>query len=141
MPPSPQPSSNGPSVAAIDTSVLVRFLAQDDPEQAARARDLVEGEPVWVPLTVLLETEWVLRRLLGRPRTQILQLLAAFAGLPNVTVENPARLAQALMLAETGMDFADALHLAATPEGEGFATYDADLIRRARQAGLRAFAP
>jgi hypothetical protein len=46
---------------AVDTNVVVRYLVNDNAAQAARARRLVEREDIFVPLTVLLETEWVLR--------------------------------------------------------------------------------
>lgn len=49
----------------IDTNVLVRYLAQDDPEQAALATRLLESlssaAPAFVSQVVLAETVWVLR--------------------------------------------------------------------------------
>lgn len=50
---------------ALDTNVLVRFLTQDDPVQAAAAKHIVEsaqnrGERLFVPLIVLCELGWVL---------------------------------------------------------------------------------
>ncbi len=47
---------------AIDTNVIVRYLVADDREQARRARELIDGGRVFIATTVLLETEWVLRR-------------------------------------------------------------------------------
>ena len=52
---------------AIDTNVVVRFLVNDDPEQAQRARRLIESEDVFLSTTALLETEWVLRVAYKRP--------------------------------------------------------------------------
>ena len=46
---------------AIDTNVVVRVLTGDDPVQSARARAILEAGDVFIPLTVILETEWVLR--------------------------------------------------------------------------------
>ena len=45
----------------VDTDVVVRHLTNDDEAQAARARRLIERHDVFLPLTVLLEAEWVLR--------------------------------------------------------------------------------
>ncbi len=50
----------------IDTNVLVRFLVRDHETQFQRARRLIQrdvgtGQPVFVSLLMLLETEWVLR--------------------------------------------------------------------------------
>jgi predicted nucleic-acid-binding protein len=68
-------------VVVIDTNVLIRFLAQDDPAQTARAIQLIANEGVWVSMTVLLEAEWVMRRILGMKPTRILALLRAFVGM------------------------------------------------------------
>ena len=46
-----------------DTNVLVRALVQDDPEQAKAATDLLESEElIAIPVPVLCELVWVLRR-------------------------------------------------------------------------------
>ena len=97
---------------AVDTNVIVRYLTRDDAEQFAKANALIRDEEVFVRATVLLETEWVLRRGYRFSRTQIIAALAAFAGLPRVTLEEPTAAAKALDWARRGMDFADALHLA-----------------------------
>lgn len=121
---------------AIDANVLVRVLTGDDPDQAARARALVTAGPVFLPLTVCLEAEWVLRSGYGFPPDRIAAALRAFAGLPTVQVEAPARLALALDRMAAGMDFADALHLGAAPPEAGFATFDRRMIRAAARLGL-----
>ena len=48
---------------AADTNVIVRLLTDDEPRQTAQARRLFETETIFLPKTVLLEAEWVLRRL------------------------------------------------------------------------------
>lgn len=48
-------------MTALDTNVVVRFLVNDDDQQAQRARALIAAGNVHIPPTVLLETEWVLR--------------------------------------------------------------------------------
>lgn len=73
---------------------------------------------------MLLETEWVLRRGYRFRRTQIIAALAAFAGLPHVTLEEPAATAKALDWAQRGMDFADALHLAKAEGCEAMISFD-----------------
>ena len=123
-------------MVAIDANVVVRFLTGDDPEQSARARALVERGDVFVATTVMLETEWILRSAYGFGRTAVVDALRAFAGLPRVRVEDPARLAEALDRAATGFDFADALHLATPEAAEGFATFDTRLILAARRMWL-----
>jgi predicted nucleic-acid-binding protein len=55
---------------ALDINVLVRYLVQDDPEQAALASRLIEdvltpSEPGFVSLVVLAQTAWLLERVYG----------------------------------------------------------------------------
>lgn len=121
---------------AIDTNVIVRFLTGDDPGQAARARTLIESQDVLASSTVLMEAEWVLRNAYDLDRIAVVQALAAFAGLPRVFVQEPERVAKALDWARTGMDFADALHLAGARECEAFVTFDRRFVKAA--AGLEA---
>ena len=57
----------------------------------------------------------------GFAGNKVAAALRSFSGRPNVSVESPARLAEALDRAEKGMDFADALHLGAAARCEGHA--------------------
>lgn len=50
--------------------------------------------------------------------------LRAFADLPGVSVESPGPTAEVLDRVEKGMDFADALHLAAAARCEALLTFD-----------------
>lgn len=120
---------------AVDTNVVVRYLTQDDPKQADKARALIGHQPVFVPRTVILEVEWVLRGVYELPPEQIILALRAFAGLPGISIEDPALVAKALGWAEGGMDFADAMHLAAADGCEGFVTFDKRLARSAARVG------
>jgi predicted nucleic-acid-binding protein len=109
---------------AVDTNVIVRYLTGDDAEQFAKASALVRDEDVCVCTTVLLETEWVLRRGYRFSRERVVAALAAFAGLPRVTLENPDLTAKALDWTQRGMDFADALHLAHAQGCEALVSFD-----------------
>ncbi|HLW90042.1 MAG TPA: type II toxin-antitoxin system VapC family toxin [Roseiarcus sp.] len=120
---------------AIDTNIIVRYLVGDDPNQARRAKALVDGAAVFVATTTLLEAEWVLRRAVGYATADTLAALKAFVGLDNVTLEDEALVAQAFDWAERGMDFADALHLAKTADCEAFISFDRNLAKAARRFG------
>jgi predicted nucleic-acid-binding protein len=109
---------------AVDTNVIVRYLTGDDDEQFAKADALIRGEDVYVCTTVVLETEWVLRRGYRFSRERIVAALTAFAGLPRVTLEEPALAAKALEWMRSGLDFADALHLAKAAGCEAFVSFD-----------------
>ena len=109
---------------AVDTNIIVRYLTADHPEQLAKASALIRSEDVYVCTTVLLETEWVLRRGYRFSRDQIIAGLTAFAGLPRVTLEDSALIAKALAWMRAGLDFVDALHLAKAGGGEAFVSFD-----------------
>jgi predicted nucleic-acid-binding protein len=118
---------------AVDTNIVVRYLTGDHPQQTDLAKALIDKEDIFVSATVLLETEWVLRKLYGWTNAPLAKALRGFAGLPRMTVENPSRVLQALDLTENGMDFADALHLAQAMNCDAFVTFDRHLARAARR--------
>jgi predicted nucleic acid-binding protein len=120
---------------AIDTNVVVRYLTGDDPDQSYRARALIDGQTVFVPVTVVLETAWVLRSAYGFPAADTIRALRSFGGLTTVTIEDAGPVAAALDLAETGMDLADALHLVRSAHCKGFASFDRRFVTSARAAG------
>jgi predicted nucleic-acid-binding protein len=129
-------------VIAVDTNIIVRLLVGDDPAQGKQAYDLFSREPeIFIAKTVILETAWVLQSIYGFPRVDVAVAVRRVAGLPNAVVENAKQLARALDLVGLGLDFADALHLAAGPEAEPFYTFDGALIRRATAQGLVVAAP
>lgn len=125
-------------MTAIDTNLIVRVVTNDDPAQTRRARALLASGPVWVPKTVLLETEWVLRSAYDLSPTAIARALRTFLGLPNVTVEDAETARRALDTYSAGMDFAAALHLASASHAAArFATFDRALrLRAAKTHGL-----
>lgn len=122
---------------AIDANLIVRYLTGDHAQQSARARALIDGESVFVAITIFLEVEWVLRSAYAYQAADVARALRVFAGLPTVTIEDGAMVAAALDLAEKGMDFADALHLTRTGHCEGFATFDRKLVKAAKAAGYQ----
>jgi predicted nucleic acid-binding protein len=117
---------------AIDTNVVVRYLAADHPEQSRNAKELVESEKVFLCTTVLLESEWVLRSVYGLSSAAVAEALGAFAGLPNVTIKDAALAAKALDWTARGLDFADALHLAKAQGCEAFVSFDRRFAKAAK---------
>lgn len=116
-------------IVSIDTNVVVRFLTNDEPRQFEKAFSLIIEKQVFVPDTVILETEWVLRYAYSFSPRRIGEALRSFLGLANVSVEDPARLELALSWHEEGLDFADALHLASCQHTPYFATFDKALLK------------
>lgn len=112
-------------MTALDTNILVRVLTEDDPAQVEAARDLLGSDDSFhVPITVLLETGWVLEALYELDPTVVANGLRQFLGLPNVEIDRPNQVAQALHWYEEGMDFADAIHLAWSEDADRLATFD-----------------
>ena len=119
---------------AIDTNVVVRYLTGDHPDQSPRARTLVDGQPVFVPVTVTLETEWVLRSVYKLPRERMAAFFRLLLQSENAMVEDPGTVERALGWYEQGADFADALHLAAC-NGAEMQTFDERFCKQARKIG------
>lgn len=120
---------------AADTNVLVRLATQDDLKQCAIVTQLLEHHQVLVLRTVLLEAEWVLRARYQRTNKEIGSFFKWLLESQNIEVEDPETLAQAIELYSDGMDFADSLHLVGS-KGLGFHTFDRELARRAKRAGI-----
>ena len=67
--------------------------------------------------------------------------MRAFAGLSDVSVENPVLLAEALDRVDKGMDFADALHLGSAARCDAMLTFDRRFVATARDAPVRVVEP
>lgn len=123
---------------ALDTNVLVRCLTLDDPSQVPAAQALLgHANGVFVSKTVLLELEWVLRAAYRLPPPVVHAAIAGLCGLPNLTLEDPGQVTQALADHSNGLDFADALHVASSIADEGLFSFDVALVRAAKDAGRK----
>jgi predicted nucleic-acid-binding protein len=121
---------------ALDTNILARFFVDDpDDPQSAKQRPAAASalsESAFVSVTVLLEFEWVLRGFYSLPRRTIVEVLRALVGIEHLTIEDRNAALAAIDALESGMDFADALHIARSSNTSGFVTFDRRLARRAR---------
>ena len=99
----------------LDTNVLVRFVVQDDPEQAEAAGRLIENRctresPGLVSGLVLAELVWVLRGAYRLEKPVVVSVLRQILQTAELTVDNPALVWAALSDFENGSaDFADCL--------------------------------
>lgn len=118
---------------ALDTNVIVRLVTNDDPPQARRAASLLESSATYLPKTVVLEVEWVLRSAYGLSPKVIHETFTKLLAVTGVRVEEPEVVSRALRLYAEGMDFADALHLCSSEVASSFATFDARLVKSARR--------
>lgn len=118
---------------AVDTNVVVRFLTGDDKSQYKKALTLFERHDIFIPDSVILECEWVLRFAYEFTPNSICEAFSKLFGLPNVRIENPTSISQAIQWHAQGLDFADAIHLSRSQQFDQFFTFDTKFIRRAKK--------
>ena len=128
---------------AVDTNILARFYCDDpdDPEaarQRPRARRVMTGSPaIFVPLSVILELEWVMRGFYELTPESFCAAVEHLLGMPHVTVERWEAVQDAVDLHRRGLDLADALHWACSQSCTRVETFDdRGFVRRARRLNL-----
>ena len=105
-------------MAALDTNILVRFLVEDDPAQLAAAKKLIarcvrSGETLYIPITVALELEWVLRANFGFGKLAVVQTFSQLLSAAELSFESEGAVEVALALYNRGSaDYSDCLHVA-----------------------------
>ena len=125
------------SMIAVDTNILVRYVVNDDAEQAQQAKELLRDNRVFISKTVILETEWVLRGVYKLPQESVLKGLLSILGLENVSLENEYQIAQAIEYYQQGLDFADALHYVANKQIDNFYTFDEKFVKKSQLLSLK----
>jgi predicted nucleic-acid-binding protein len=99
----------------LDTNVLVRYLAQDDPVQSPRATDLIEQrlteeEPGFISVVAMAEIAWVLERAYGLADRDIAAAIEAILQAELLVVESEQEVFTAMTALTDGRgSFADAL--------------------------------
>ena len=94
-------------IITADTNVLVRAVVGDDPQQSAMAgAALRQADAIAVPLPVLCELVWVLRRVYAFSSADCVQAIEALLTSRTVVTDRPSVTAS-LKLLTTGGDFAD----------------------------------
>lgn len=96
----------------LDTSILVRFLVQDDPGQGALAGELLANctaeSPGFVCREVLVEVVWVLERAYKFPTGKVVMALDLLLSAEELIVEASDEVALAAeRYHHSGTDFAD----------------------------------
>ena len=99
----------------LDTNVLVRYFAQDDPIQSRKAveiieRRLTEDEPGFVSVVTMVETVWVLSRVYGLRDHEIVRVVEGMLQSDTLVVQNEQEVFTAVAALRSGRgSFADAL--------------------------------
>ena len=98
----------------LDTNVLVRYIMQDDPKQAAKATKLIESlsveAPGFVPTIALVELGWVLSSSYGLTRAQLGQAFESLLRTKEFVIDRADQLLKALRVFNaSSADLADCL--------------------------------
>jgi len=101
-------------MTGLDTNVLLRFLLQDEPNQSAKAAELMSSfslrEPGFISNVTLAESVWVLERTYRKPRREISSFVRGLLEAEQLVIENHDVVAQALRRFDaSNADFPDCL--------------------------------
>jgi len=123
-----------------DSNVLIRAAVQDDLHQARRAaKILAEANLIAVPVPVLCEFVWVLRRGYKKSAADVSDAIRRLMRSANVTMNRPA-VEAGLSALDAGGDFADGV---ISYEGEWlgaeeFVSFDSKAVSLLQAQGSRA---
>ncbi|KWS99479.1 MULTISPECIES: PIN domain-containing protein [Pseudomonas syringae group] len=98
----------------LDTNVLVRYVAQDDPKQSPKASALIESfsisSPGFITAVSVVELVWVLQSCYECAKSEIILVLETLLRTRELKIENADVVWQALRLfSDSKADFADCL--------------------------------
>jgi predicted nucleic-acid-binding protein len=99
----------------LDTNILVRYLAQDDPVQSPMATNIMqsrlsERNPGFISVVAMVETVWVLDRAYGLADQEIVAVLERMLQADTLVIENQQEVFTAAMALKEGLgSFTDAL--------------------------------
>lgn len=123
-----------------DTNVLIRAAVEDDLHQARRAaKILAEADLVAVPVPVLCEFVWVLRRGYRKSATDVSDAIRRLMRSANV-VMNRTEVEAGLSALDAGGDFADGViaHEGEWLGAEEFVSFDSKAVSLLQAHGTRA---
>jgi predicted nucleic-acid-binding protein len=99
----------------LDANILVRYLAQDDPEQSRQATELIESrltelDPGFVSIVAMVETAWVLERAYGLSAGDVAAAIERTLQADRLVIEREQEVFTAMTALKEGQGtFADAL--------------------------------
>lgn len=93
------------TIVAIDTCVIIRLLTKDNLEQYQKSYELIKKNQIFIPDTVILETQWILKAAYNYTPEMICQNLRWLCSLINVHLENSTAVAVAIAWYKSGLDF------------------------------------
>lgn len=130
-------------MTGIDTNVLLRYLVQDDPEQARKATRFIAHQcsadaPALINRIVICELVWVLESAYGYPRETVALVLEKILRTTQFRIEDSQEAWSSLHEYQTGADFADSFIAAVNRRlgCEHTVTFDRKASRRQGFAAL-----
>jgi predicted nucleic-acid-binding protein len=102
-------------VIGLDTNVIVRYLAQDDPRQATAATRLIEGSLSaeargFVSIVTLAEVVWVMSSNYRAARAAVAEIVEGLLTAPQLAIEKADVIWRALRaFRDSKADFSDAV--------------------------------
>ncbi len=99
----------------LDTNVLVRYLAQDDPIQSWKATQIIEQQlteekPGFISLVTMVETVWLLDRVYGLSNRELAAAVERILQADTLLIQNEQEAFTAMVALKTGTgSFSDAL--------------------------------
>ena len=117
---------------SLDTNLLVRLLTNDEPKQTEKVRKAldqaqVEQKRIWVSVVVACELVWVLQRLYGYDKAQIVFALSTLLKFQGLEFQSHQAIKKSVGDMRRGQaDFADILmgHLSAAEGADFVLTFD-----------------
>lgn len=102
-----------PGMIGVDTNVLLRaFVGDGDPHEPVAIdffRGLSKARPAFIAQATLVEFYWMMRRGYRRPKAECLNIINRLVMSPAIEFDDGEGVVRALLLAEGGADFPDAL--------------------------------
>jgi len=126
-------------MTGLDTNVLVRYFAQDDPIQSRKATEIIERrftqqDPGFISLVTMVETVWVLSGVYTLPDQEIVTVVEQMLQVNTLVIQNEQEVFTAAMALKAGRgSFADALIAALGKWGGCISTLTFD--KKASQLG------
>lgn len=102
---------------SLDTNVIVRYLVADDRVQFELAKayidDATQDDPLYIPLSVTVELEWVLRTVYGLEKLPVITIFNQLLESREIEFQDEPSIEVSLSFySESNADFADCLHSA-----------------------------
>jgi len=114
-------------VIIVDANIIIRFLMNDNIEQANKAEKIIKNHTILISNEVLAEVVYVLIGVYKIPRKDVVDNLILFISNPMIVIINKEKVVKALQIFKNvNLDFVDSL-LCSYFDTDEIATFDKKL--------------